>query len=384
MKTVNSWLTIILLFIFSAVCGQISEPVLITHLDEQAEETSGLILVDASLWTHNDSGGEAKLYCIDTITGNVTRTVIIRDAENNDWEDICKDDNYIYIGDFGNNSGARDDLKIYRISISDLRNESIDTANCEIISFSYSSDIYNAKYTHRNNTNFDCEAMISFEDSLYLFSKNWIDKQTYSYALPKTPGDYIATLRDTLNCSGLICGADYCAETNTIALIGYIYGIPAPSIMLILSDFSEDNFFDGTVIRKELSLDGCQTEGIVFRSSNVIWFSNESFLSYTQSLFFSEIITQDISETNSSMVSCKVFPNPANDKINITFPCEKRKCQINVEIFDSTGHNQIQKTLCLSEKSQINELDISILFPGTYIISLRYKDLYFRTRFINL
>ena len=34
--------------------------------------------------------------------------------KNTDWEEISQDKDFIYIGDIGNNSGNRDDLKIYR------------------------------------------------------------------------------------------------------------------------------------------------------------------------------------------------------------------------------------------------------------------------------
>ncbi len=85
--------------------------------------------------THNDSGGEPKLYEVDTLTGNVTREVLIQNATNKDWEDICHDETYIYIGDFGNNNNYRTDLKIYRITIEDYLNR--DTVEADVIAFNY-------------------------------------------------------------------------------------------------------------------------------------------------------------------------------------------------------------------------------------------------------
>ena len=59
------------------------------------------------------------LYELNVTNGNVSRTVTIQNAANVDWEDICTDDDYIYIGDFGNNSGNRTNLRIYKVLKSD-------------------------------------------------------------------------------------------------------------------------------------------------------------------------------------------------------------------------------------------------------------------------
>ena len=75
-------------------------------------ESSGAIFFNNRLITHNDSGGEAKLYELDTISGIIEREVTILNATNVDWEDITQDETSIYIGDFGNNNGNRTDLKI--------------------------------------------------------------------------------------------------------------------------------------------------------------------------------------------------------------------------------------------------------------------------------
>jgi len=69
-----------------ASAQQISET---TILSDSVLETSGLIFLDGRLITHNDSGDGAKLYEIDTLTGDVLRTVFIRNAPHRDWEDIC-------------------------------------------------------------------------------------------------------------------------------------------------------------------------------------------------------------------------------------------------------------------------------------------------------
>ena len=43
------------------------------------------------------------------------RTIKIDNAKNDDWEELAEDDEFIYIGDFGNNNGKRKNLCIYII-----------------------------------------------------------------------------------------------------------------------------------------------------------------------------------------------------------------------------------------------------------------------------
>ena len=77
-------------------------------------ETSGLEVYGENLITHNDSGGEASLYYLSK-KGEIKYKRKISSAKNKDWEDITRDDKYIYIADMGNNFNNRKDLKIYKI-----------------------------------------------------------------------------------------------------------------------------------------------------------------------------------------------------------------------------------------------------------------------------
>jgi len=45
-------------------------------LSDTIKESSGLIYMDNQLWTHNDSGNEAKLYQIDTNSGEILKTAL--------------------------------------------------------------------------------------------------------------------------------------------------------------------------------------------------------------------------------------------------------------------------------------------------------------------
>ncbi len=380
MKITSLLFIIPLLFVFRPPAfAQTESPELITNLDSEVSETSGIIIYNDKLWTHNDSGGEAKLYQLDTVNGSVVSVKVIRNSENYDWEDICIDENYLYIGDFGNNEGNRESLQIYKVLLSGLDDEMSDTINSELISFTYDPSVY-PETKKSNNTDFDCEAMIAKGDSLYLFSKNWISKTCYLYSIPKIPGNYIAERLDTLNTTGLICGADYNPETNTVCLIGYVYGVPAPSIFFLLSGFENNDFFGGTIVRYELNLNGYQTEGSFFRDNKRVWITNESFLGHPQSLYEISLPVTEINENINSGSGLNIFPNPATDFINVSF---KNSDRFKYHIIDSSGNVLFKscKKQIFAEPLQIN---ISALKPGKYYIELSGQNSTITSSFIKI
>ena len=242
-----------------------------TKLNMQLNETSGLLFFSKWVITHNDSGGQPELYTINTATGAITKTISITNATNKDWEDIAQDDKYIYIGDFGNNaSGNRTDLKIYRVKKSEVKNKT--TAAASVINFSYADQIdFSPK--NSNSTNYDCEALIAYGDSLFLFSKDWLDNKTRLYKLPKTPGSFIAKSIGQLNVQGLITGAEIITNKRMIVLTGY-----SPTLkpfVYLLYDFTGNRFFAANKRKIELQQDFLQMEGVCSKTDTQFYISNE-------------------------------------------------------------------------------------------------------------
>ncbi|MBE0391309.1 T9SS C-terminal target domain-containing protein [Flavobacterium sp. PL002] len=240
-------------------------------LPENLKESSGLLFYNSLLWTFNDNS-DKTLYAIDNI-GNNKQKIKLEKVVNKDWEEISQDSSYIYIGDFGNNvSGNRQDLHILRIKKNTLESTSpkIDT-----ISFKYSNQKDFAALK-ANNTNFDCEAFIVMKDSIYLFTKQWKDSKTSVYALPKTPGNYIAQFKETYRVKGLITGATYSPEQQTIALCGYSKTLQ-PFIYL-LYNYNEGNFFSGNKRKIKLKLPFHQVEGITTQDGLHYYLTNEKFI----------------------------------------------------------------------------------------------------------
>jgi hypothetical protein len=239
----------------------------VTTLQSPLLESSGLAFFGGELWSHNDSGNSNEIFQVSRINGGVTKTVSITNASNVDWEDMAENETHLFIGDFGNNNGNRTDLTIYKVSKSSIL--SSNSATAERITFRYEDQTNFASLP--NNNNFDCEAFFFANDSLYLFSKNWVDNQTRWYSLPSQPGDYVAKLRGSFNVQGLITAADINTLTGDIVLLGYTNaGFATQSFVWLLSGYPGFDIFQGKRNRINLGspLNLSQTEGIYLFENN--------------------------------------------------------------------------------------------------------------------
>lgn len=158
-------------------------------LSDKLSEISGLeLLNDSTLIAFNDGGNKPELYLLD-LKGKILRTVEVKDAKNHDWEDIARDDNYIYIGDFGNNTNKRDNLSILKIRVSDIIRK--DEVNAEEIKFSYAEQ---REFPPKNDSlYYDAEGMTFYNDSLWIFTKDRSEPfsgYSHIYKIPTTPGKY--------------------------------------------------------------------------------------------------------------------------------------------------------------------------------------------------
>jgi hypothetical protein len=250
-------------------------PLTSVALGSALAETSGLISWNSSLWTHNDNS-DLNVYSVDTLTGDILQSTSMSGTINTDWEEISQDANYIYLGDFGNNgNGNRTNLNILRIEKASVLSG---TPLIDTIYFSYANQI-DFTGTGANNTDFDCEAFIVSQDSIYLFTKQWVSTKTSVYSLPKLPGTYTAALRGTIDVQGLITGATYLEEKRLIALCGYTQVLQP--FLFLLYDFSGTDFTSGNKRRMGLNLSFHQVEGIATTNGLKYYLSNEHF---TQSI----------------------------------------------------------------------------------------------------
>lgn len=253
-------------------------------LPTRLSSSSGLCFVNGKCFTFNDSGNTPDLFQIDTATGTILQTIHINNYPNIDWEDITADKNYIYIGDFGNNKGIRTNLRVLKIPISSIPNHQLNVAvNADAINFKYTDQ---NSFMKNEKNNFDCEAMVSIDSSLYLFTKNRGDENTRLYTLSKAPGNYNISPITTYNSKGKITGADYCANTKQLVLIGY-EDKKLNSFLLFFTNFNGRNLNTSNASRVTIgnSFNKWQTEGICYVTPTHLLISCETTKHQNAALF---------------------------------------------------------------------------------------------------
>ena len=239
------------------------------------KESSGLCYTDGGLWSFGDSGNPPWLLKVDTVTGATVQTIEISNYSNTDWEDITADSAYIYIGDFGNNNGNRNDLRILRVNKSDIAGSApVISANAEAINFSYADQ---TDFTANGITNYDCESVVSVGDSLYLFTKDRGDFHTRCYVLSKQPGSYNISPRGIFNTIGKVTAAAYNPVTHELALLGY-QDQKLNSFIWFFDGFGDTDFFGGTSQQVVIGKSNLQwqTEGLDYISPDRLLMSCET------------------------------------------------------------------------------------------------------------
>ncbi|MFM6934413.1 MAG: hypothetical protein ACKOXP_03155, partial [Flavobacteriales bacterium] len=137
------------------------------------------VLDDSTLVAINDSGNEPIIYVLNT-GGQIKQKVRVNNAKNEDWEALASDDQFLYIGDIGNNLNERKALCIYRIRLNEIKQSNEVQAEKMDISYREQKDFPPADHERY----FDAEAMTFFEGQLWIFTKNStkpFDGKSYVY-----------------------------------------------------------------------------------------------------------------------------------------------------------------------------------------------------------
>ena len=254
--------TIIILFFF---CSSFSQKLIKDiSLSKKIDETSGLEIIDNQFITHNDSGGDPKLYYLDK-KGKIVFERILDGAKNTDWEDITKDGEYIYVANMGNNFDNRKNLSIFKVPIDRSKNQA------EVIEFHYPEQV---KFTTLyNSSQYDAEALITIDDSLIIHTKNKLKKITEIYALPKKAGKYEAKKIGSLNTQSIITGGDYDSKNKLLALTATLFF--NEYYILKIEDFTLENKMDYKIDMYEIPIGKTQVEAIKIIDSNTFWITSE-------------------------------------------------------------------------------------------------------------
>ncbi|WP_299056252.1 T9SS type A sorting domain-containing protein [uncultured Polaribacter sp.] len=363
-----------LLFLFVyLIChflyGQVSNFKEKFDLPETVNETSGLLFFDGKIITHNDSGGQASLYELDSLTGNLTRTVAINNATNIDWEDITEDENHIYIADIGNNNGNRTDLAIYKILKSEFKNNT--AVNSEIITFSY-EDQTNFS-SQPNASNFDAEAIVAYKNHLLIFTKNWQDFKTNVYKIPIEQGNHTAIKVSSANIEGLITGGVF--ANNRFFLTGYSSTL-IPFLIFIapnstLDDAIFSSGFDKISLEDNLG-QGSQVEAITnIQETGKYYISREKITTtiagtsynFNQKLYEFKDNTQSTLTLNDDFLKFVKITNPIKNNLQIT----TKKDIESIVIYNSLSE-------VVASNFGVTKINTSKLTKGIYYAKIVFKD----------
>ena len=232
-------------------------------------ETSGLEFYNNYFITHNDSGGEPSLYVFNEM-GEVIETIGLNknpdfEIENNDWEDITNDNEYLFVADTGNNFGNRDNLNIIRVS------KGTDFMVDGIIEISYSDQ---ESFFPRPKHKYDAEAIIVIEDKLALFSKDRENLNTDLYLVDKNQnGSQILTSEVSYNVNTLITGGDYDEDRNLLALVSY--NSKGNQYLLLFENFKLNNLENNTFKKFKIPLEQAQIEAVKIIDEKTFWVTSE-------------------------------------------------------------------------------------------------------------
>ena len=232
------------------------------HMGSEVKESSGLALGPEkdTYYTHGDDGAEPTLYLV-RLDGSLVKSVPVPGVRQVDWESVTQDaQGILYIGDCGNNNNDRRDLTIYRF---DPRQPQ---AAPRSIRFTYPDQ--KEFPPPKKERNFDCEATLYHDGSIYLFTKDRGQGRTCKvYRLQADgPAKQTAQVVGQIAIAGEVTDATLSPDGRTLALLG--------REELFLCPVSGANFTQTTPRTVKLPGAG-QTEGAVFQDNDTLIISTE-------------------------------------------------------------------------------------------------------------
>lgn len=252
------------------------------------EEASGMTFIkNIGLFILEDSK-KPFIYKVDEKTGKILQVLKIENAKFKDKESLTADENYLYVGDIGDNEGKRKYLQIIKIPISQLRSE-LDTIilNGEQLKIYFDKK---EKYTKKKDNVYDFEAMIAHQDSIFLFSKQRKDKRSRCFVVANNQKEQRANYLFTIKADGLITGATLSLDKKNLILIGYQRKKRLPFILSIdnwrNASMHEQNTKRTLLSHKDIAF---QLEAITYITNTTLLLANEWTKHEPQGIFKLEI-----------------------------------------------------------------------------------------------
>ncbi|RAJ08153.1 hypothetical protein [Arenibacter echinorum] len=245
----------------------------VTKLPHKLTENSGMVPAkDSTVWFVMDRGNPDKIYQVN-YKGDLVKELKVKNAKNNDWEDMARDENgNVFIGDFGNNSNDRKNLAIYKIP--DPNEENGDDIEAEKIEFNYPEQ--KDFPPKKNKMLYDAEAFFYYRNNFYIITKNRtqpFNGEALLYKVPAVEGKHKAQYLGSFippkgKRNRQITSADISPDGKTIVLLGN-------GTLWVFTDYVSDNFISsGTLKTIDLGV-YTQLESVSFTNNNTLLLSDE-------------------------------------------------------------------------------------------------------------
>lgn len=231
------------------------------NLPNILEETSGLAILNDTIWTLNDSGNEAALYAISPNGKLLEKREI--NKKNIDWEGMTIVNGNMIVADIGNNFGTRKNLYLLKMDLSNGGATTLDS-----IPFYYPEQ---ENFDFQQATPFDAEGIICIENEIVVFTKNRSSLTSEIYVIPATGG--AAINMGSLPVGSLITGADYDAQSKTLVLTGYTK--EENQYLYVVDNFTLSNVSTIEVSKYDLNFNKAQVEAVAIIDPKTFWITSE-------------------------------------------------------------------------------------------------------------
>jgi len=276
------YLSLVLFLFLLSACANYGQLTVITKLPNSLKESSGIAYYkNDKVWTMEDHGNKDVIYQVD-FKGNITSEFKVKNAKNEDWEDLTTDKKgNLYVADIGNNDNDRKDLVLYKLP--NPETELDDKISAIKIEFSYPEQ---DKFPPKNSELvFDAEAIFHLENHLFIITKNRatpFNGKTLIYKIPDTEGNHSAQLiGQFVTCENeavcQITSAAVSPSGKKVVLLSY-------GFLWVYSDFSGDKFLEGTLKKIDLGT-RTQLEAVCFKDENTLLLSDEERNKTGQNLY---------------------------------------------------------------------------------------------------
>ncbi len=195
------WVWIGCFLLVDCACGQVNQAIFGQRQaygiigNPAINEVSGLVISAGNtgyLWTHNDSGDEARIFLIND-SAHHRATYYLQGISASDWEDIGTMErggaHYLLIGDIGDNRGRRPYVHLYV-----LKEPVVSTETPVVVTLS-AEQVRSFVMRYEDGPR-DAESLFfdPLDEKLYIISKRELEVGIYTTNLPEFPADTL-TLR---------------------------------------------------------------------------------------------------------------------------------------------------------------------------------------------